>query len=199
MKKIALFLLCMTLFISCKNASEETSTIPEVAANAEIETVPVMESPTTRNSYGNLFSGDSSLCPLLSPAEVASALSIPETNVQTVEGLPCVYQVTMSDGSVSSMTVSPGKATNEIVNQEISNYKSDTTGLLTATLSTTGDVYLCAHKPNSKLFLYHPESDNYVAIGTSSRAMKGTTLTPKSVRSDNAKLLANALLEKYKS
>ncbi len=201
MKTTQLVLVSLVLvFLGCKENEKQVKQVSEDSATSIQQDKNSGNISLRQNGdYQMLFHSNRDACPLITTSEIESILQLSEGSVtQTTPGNLCAYEIVLADGTKSALTISPGKMSRKDIAAEIENFKKDDTGLLQHQVSTTGDTHLCLAKPQSRLMLYNENYDGYVILGFSSQMVPKNNLTSAEKRRENALLVGNALLEKYK-
>ncbi len=197
--------LAMLIFTSCSDSKKTENKEPEPAEEVAVA-APTQDGIDLKQNgdYSALFNATQENCPLMTPEELEQALSLAAGSVET-EGFACSSSITQPDGSKGRLVINTGTlASLEDVKNEISNYLKDNSGLLSAQISESGDTYLCIHKARGSLFIFNPKLERYVNIGYGSRAAaivnkkKGIETAPETTMREQAIIIANKLLEKYK-
>lgn len=153
--------------------------------------------------YSTLFHATDDNCPLLTVTEIENALSLSSGSVELGDS-PCVYIITLNDGSKSPLSIRVGKLTGTTATNAIESYVKDNTGILSAVISETGDSYLCTHRSRGSLTIYNTSYDTYINMNFSTMVFAAAhkkdniTVTPGKIVRENAVKVANQLLKKYK-
>ncbi len=202
---LTFLIMAILIFTGCGESKKTENTEQEPVEEVAV-TTPTQDGIDLKQNgdYSALFNATQENCPLMTPAELEAALSLASGSVET-EGFACSSSITQADGSKGRLVINTGKLTSlQDVKNEISNYLKDNSGLLSAQISESGDTYLCIQKARGSLFMFNPTNERYVSIGYGSRAAaivnkkKGIETTPEATMRDQAIIIANKLLEKYK-
>lgn len=141
-------------------------------------------------------------CPLLTPAEIEEALSLPKHSVIAMSNNACGYEVRLTDGTRSPIYITLQSVPVENVKDEIAAFKNDPSGKLAIKESNSGNNYLCTHKPNYWLLIYTPDQEIMVHLDFSTlryaNMNKDAKVPSFEVAWENAQKVANYLLQKKK-
>ncbi len=196
-----LLIIINLILLGCNENKKQSENLTEDASNPKFEEKQTNNTSLRQNGdYQLLFHSTRDASPLISTSEIESILLLPQGSVtQTNTANLCAYEIVFTDGTKTAITISPEKMSRSAIAVEIENFKKDNTGMLQHQISTTGDTYLCLAKPQSRLMLYNDNYDGYVLIGFLSQMVPKNELAPAEKRRENAILIGNALLEKYKN
>lgn len=205
MKKVATLVLVCTLLLACKDTPKNK----ENQTNTSKDNKDVSESkPMPSADYSSLFNNYE--CDL-TPAEVAKAMDIPETNVSMAKyqrSGACAFSIkgfgqnTLGDDTaIQWFLENVGKAQ---VKKEIQSYLTDQANNKSVLgmgieLSETGDTYIAKIPMSGRIVIMNENYDSWLFFNYSQKGMyKSRTEDQHAALEEKTIALANYLLKKNK-
>jgi len=190
---IVFLLICL---IACAGDSQKAHTIdPDSKEQASIpNTSPGQSLP----DYSKLFSGTITACLLTSPEDIAINLSLTVDRVvlDKENASSCYYDISLEDGSQSSIRISFQEVSKNDVSREVSNYMTNENGL-EHQRSKDGDSHLCIRQRQGFLFIYNTRYAHTIQISFGSALrLKGLSNDQKAFRKTIAIAIAESILTK---